>query len=51
MVSKRTKRVQRGFERTKLVQAELELVEGSKITSKCVNMKMKADKLEFTQGY
>ena len=35
---------------TKLVQVELELVEGSKITSKCVKIKMKADKLEFTQG-
>ena len=50
MVSKRTKRVQRGFERTKLVQVELELVEGSKITSKCVKIKMKADKLEYTKG-
>ena len=35
---------------TKLVQVELELIEGSKITSKCVKIKMKADKLEFTQG-
>ena len=41
---------QKELKETKLVQLELELVEGSKITSKCVKIKMKADKLEFTQG-
>ena len=44
------KEFKKGLKETKLVQVELELVEGSKITSKCVKIKMKADKLEFTQG-
>ena len=50
MVSKWTKRVQEGLKETRLLQVELELVEGSKITSKCVKIKMKADKLEYTKG-
>ena len=44
------KEFKEGLKEIKLVQVELELVEGSKITSKCVKIKMKADKLEFTQG-
>ena len=45
------KRIRRGkigskcLKETKLVQVELELVDGSKITPKCVKIKMKADKL------
>ena len=35
-----------GLEETKLVQVEIEFVEGSQNTSKCVKLKMKADKLE-----
>ena len=50
MVSKWKKEFKEGLKEIKLVQVELELVEGNKITSKCVKIKMKADKLEFTQG-
>ena len=44
------KEFKESLKETKLVQVEPELVEGSKITSKCVKIKMKADNLEFTQG-
>ena len=39
-----------GLKETKLVQIELELVEGCQNTSKCVIIKRKADKLEYSKG-
>ena len=46
MGSKWTKEFKVGLKETKLVQVELELVEGSQNKSKCVKLKMKADKSE-----